>query len=145
MQNILTTKVDSHGICAVIFIYRENEVLFGFRHYPERSTWTVPGGKCEIGETIEQCIQREVQEETGITGFTIKKYFGIVSGARDAKNNVHMFSGTTDQEPVVTEPDKFSEWKWFDRENIPDNFISHRELELFLNEKNNFIKIKNNL
>ena len=135
MQDILTTKVDSVGICAIIFIYRGDKILFGFRNYPEKSTWTIPGGKCEIGETIEQCIQREVREETGITSFTIATYFGIVSGARDVKNNVYMFSGTTDQEPIVAEPDKFSEWKWFDRENIPDNFISHRELQLFLKQK----------
>lgn len=135
MQDILNTQITTRGFCAIIFIYRDDEVLLGLRKYPERDTWTIPGGKCEIGETVEQCVKREVREETGITSFIITAYFGVVSGARDSKNNVYMFSGTTDQEPTVTEPDKFSEWKWCDRKNIPDNFISHRELQLFLSGK----------
>ncbi|HWZ65831.1 MAG TPA: NUDIX hydrolase [Patescibacteria group bacterium] len=33
--------------------------------------WGIPGGKLEEGETIQQCLKREVQEETG---FSIKSY-----------------------------------------------------------------------
>ena len=36
-------------------------------HRPEYADWTLPKGKLEPGETLEQAALREVEEETGIT------------------------------------------------------------------------------
>lgn len=33
----------------------------------ERGEWELPGGRLEIGETPEQCVAREIAEETGWT------------------------------------------------------------------------------
>jgi len=33
---------------------------------PLRGKWVAVGGKCEPGETPEECIRREVREETGL-------------------------------------------------------------------------------
>jgi 8-oxo-dGTP pyrophosphatase MutT (NUDIX family) len=35
-------------------------------HACGRTYWLLPGGRMEVGETEEQCVQREVLEETGL-------------------------------------------------------------------------------
>ena len=42
----------------VLLIRRANEPLKG--------QWSLPGGGVELGETLEQAVAREVQEETGL-------------------------------------------------------------------------------
>jgi 8-oxo-dGTP pyrophosphatase MutT (NUDIX family) len=45
------------------------EILFIYR----RNKWDLPKGKVENGESIETAAQREIEEETGVTGLTLKR------------------------------------------------------------------------
>jgi 8-oxo-dGTP diphosphatase len=36
------------------------------RNEPGKGKWSIPGGKVELGESLEQTVLREVKEETGL-------------------------------------------------------------------------------
>ena len=50
-------------------IFREGKLLIAQRHAEAHlgGLWEFPGGKREAGESYEQCLQRELQEELGVT------------------------------------------------------------------------------
>ena len=79
----------------------------------DRNEWELPGGRIELGETPEECVQREIFEEVGIAvkiGPIIDSYlFEVVSGK-------HVF--------VVTYMCDHS------NEKIPDTVISDEHLEI---------------
>ncbi len=52
------------GSCAVIFDEAREKVLLTKRS--DNGLWCLPGGKMEPGESIEECCEREVLEETGL-------------------------------------------------------------------------------
>jgi len=115
MDNQLTKQGD--GItCPIAVIVKDDKVLVGHRHYtPDKwkkiSVWTIPGGRSDLGETIEQTLRRETVEEVNITDLEILDFIGEVPGAKEG-DVVLMFYCTTQQDAQLMEPEKFSEWRW---------------------------------
>ena len=54
-----------HPAARIIIENEQNEFLFIKRG--DNHKWGIPAGGLEEGENIEQCIRREVMEETGLT------------------------------------------------------------------------------
>ena len=126
-------KAGDPSICPVIALVRDGRVLIGLRHYtPEKwkavSVWTIPGGRCDEGETIEETLRREIAEETGITDVRITGFLGVLAGAKQ-DDVVYAFVGETSEEPKLMEPEKFSEWIWAEPGEIKD-FINPATLDL---------------
>lgn len=59
----------SRPILAVsLAVFRGGKVLLATRTKPPaKDVWSLPGGKVEPGETLEEAAVREMQEETGVT------------------------------------------------------------------------------
>jgi len=54
------------AVDAVIQFNDGRVVLIRRKNPPFKGCWALPGGLCEIGETVEEALSREVEEETGL-------------------------------------------------------------------------------
>jgi len=60
-------------------IFHENKILLIHRvKAPYKNYWTMPGGKIELGEHIDESAVRECHEETGLF-VTFEKIVGITN------------------------------------------------------------------
>ena len=133
------------GVGVGVMVVKEGKILLGKRHWdPEKAdselhggnTWTMPGGKVEFQEELEETACREALEETGIV--LNKKSLKIVSISNDKIPEAHFvtigfYCDQVEGEPKVMEPDEIVEWQWFDLGNLPSPifFPSQRVLENF--------------
>ena len=98
-------------------IYQEGKVLAAQRGYGEfKGGWEFPGGKIEPGETPEQAIVREIQEELAAT-IDVKEKIGTVEYDYPAFHlTMHCFGATLkDGEPKLLEHENA---RWVDKNTI---------------------------
>ena len=106
----------------VLFLIRHDQVLLAMkkRGFGE-GRWNGVGGKLEPGETVEQALVRECQEEIGVTPRQFTKAAEIIfdeqhKGVRE-KLQVHVYVGTAwDGEPIETDEMRP---QWFALADIP--------------------------
>lgn len=61
----LKGRIVTGSLCYVVDA--ERVLLLKRRNPPEIGLWSAPGGKMELGESPQQCVIREIREETGLT------------------------------------------------------------------------------
>jgi 8-oxo-dGTP diphosphatase len=80
-------------------------------------SFALPGGHLEFGETPEECVTRELMEETGLI-VTNVKFLTATNDymPKDGKHYVTLFMVCVREEekdePQVLEPDKCEGWEW---------------------------------
>ena len=75
-------------VCGIV---RKNSgiIICRRKKKPYESFWEFPGGKLEKGETVRQCLNRELDEELDIR-VSIDRFFTVVSHNYDGVN-IHLF------------------------------------------------------
>jgi 8-oxo-dGTP diphosphatase len=103
-------------IGVAVIVRKQDCVLLGQRKNAHgEGTWAFPGGHLEYGESIMDCAQREVFEETGVQIKNLQ--FGPYTNdffVEEGKHYVTLFvlADYESGEPQVEEPLKCEKWEW---------------------------------
>ncbi len=101
--------------------------------------WYLPGGTLEDGETLSECVEREVFEETG---FTVKAKMLISVADTDFKNPplVHILFavekvlGSIKDVSLIKDRNPITEIRLVDINDLPDYGFSSAFIELLKND-----------
>ena len=103
------------------YIEKDGKYLMLHRNKKENDLnegkWIGVGGKIEAGETPEECMLREVKEETGLTP-TSYQYRGLIHFIPDKAENEDMYLYTIDEFTGEVSRCNEGDLKWIEKENI---------------------------
>lgn len=99
-----------------------------------------PGGHMEHMESFDECIRREVREETGMEIDTIRflSLLNLKDYAPKHYVDVGFIANWKSGEPTVMEPDRCEGWGWYDMDHLPEPLFSttHTYFEAYRTGKN---------
>jgi 8-oxo-dGTP diphosphatase len=78
-------------------------------------TWEFPGGKCEAGESHEECLEREIHEELGVGVEIGEEVFVVEHAYPDRDVRLHFRRCRFDGDP---QPQLGQEMCWADRREL---------------------------
>lgn len=132
-ERVLKPGKDYIGVGVGAVILREDKILLLLRKKaPEAGCWTIPGGKVEFGETVEEAILREVKEELGVEGRIIAP-LGVTNHIlKEEKTHfvAPRFLVEILEEPENKEPLSHEEMKWFPVDQLPVNVTVTTQMAL---------------
>ncbi|MCB1119184.1 MAG: NUDIX hydrolase [Chlamydiia bacterium] len=94
---------DSRAECMAVYCEVVEKVLLLQRaaHVISPLTWTLPGGKREVGETPEKGARRELLEETGIDVEKLRSLGAVYCRKSDLDYVMHLFAVSFESIPQV--------------------------------------------
>jgi 8-oxo-dGTP diphosphatase len=97
---------------AAAMLIKDGRVLIAKRKANDMlaNKWEFPGGKIEVGESPEECLRREIQEEFQVE-IAVGKYFGE-SKYRYDHASVHLIAYWAYLENGELKPTSHSEYCW---------------------------------
>ena len=115
----------------------KNQLLMIFRN----GKWDLPKGKLEVGENIEQCAIREVEEECGVNNLTIIKKITDTYHTYELKGKAilkrtywHMMSSDFNGKLVEQIQEGITKVEWVNEEDIAkkleNSYVNIKELFL---------------
>ncbi len=118
----------------VLFTIQDNDLrvlLIRRARDPFKDQWALPGGFLDINEDLETCAQRELQEETGITGVYLEQLYTFGKPDRDPRERVITVSyyalAPMDRLQVRAASDA-SAADWYSVHALPELAFDHRQI-----------------
>lgn len=127
-----------HIIGVHLYLERpDGTVLLGLRHPDSAfapSTWHVLAGHCEQENAID-CLIREAREEAGLRierrDVELVHVVHHIGQPRNPPRMALFFRARTwGGEPVLREPDKCTQWKFWDPAALPDDLVPYTRLAI---------------
>ncbi len=144
-RNIIHEKGIWHREVAVWIINEEGEILLQKRSankIQEPNKWAICAGHVDAGENVETAVLRELEEELGFKAkiedldfISIEKISNVVSNNLINNNFTYMYITKTDT--------RLEEYKIQYSELSELKYISFKELERIVNEKDSQVTISN--
>ena len=80
--------------------------------------WDFPGGKIEPGETGEECIVREIQEELGVTLRVLRKFTEVIYEYPNRTVHLHFYVSEIESGELVRK--EHNAFAWIAKDDIPN-------------------------
>jgi 8-oxo-dGTP diphosphatase len=77
--------------------------------------WEFPGGKCQTGETLENCLVRELREELDVDAIVGAEIFTTSHDYPDRRVELHFFRCDLIGEPA---PQQGQQMRWVPRDRL---------------------------
>ncbi len=130
------------GVGAVI-LDPDNKILLSLRGPAaknERGTWEIPGGTVEFGETLQEALIREVQEEIGViiqVESQLSTIDHILTNEKQHWVALTFICSIRSGTPTILEPTKISQLQWFNLEeaqHLPLSVATKVDIEKLQNK-----------
>lgn len=105
-------------------------LLIQRKNPPFKGMWALPGGFLDMDETLEQCVQREVQEETGLKGITFYQFRAYSAIDRDPRHRTitiafYGWAASDDKPTAGSDSDHVA---WFSLSELPALAFDHEQI-----------------
>jgi len=130
-------------ICSsYLFLIKDNKILLGLRQntgYMD-GFYSMPAGHKEEGESVIDCLIREIKEEIGIDIDPKKARFVHVMHRKKEDERADFFFEVKEYGGDLQnmEPEKCAELKWFNIDSLPQNTIPYIKQAIECYQQGNF-------
>lgn len=97
---------------------------------PFKGMWALPGGFLDMEETLEECVARETEEETGLTGLKFKQIGAFSALDRDPRHRtitVAFLAIASESHQPKAGSDAINA-QWFPLHNLPPLAFDHGKI-----------------
>lgn len=119
---------------AVVFGYEKGKIsvlLIKRKYEPFKDKWAIPGGFVLEKESLEEAVQRELQEETGVEINYLEQLYTFGNPQRDPRGrviSVAYFGLVRPNTFRIFASTDASEVEWFNINELPELSFDHKEI-----------------